>query len=226
MEAWRGLLERLGAASTAGLAEVDDGSEIYLGGILAARKLSNDRKGNPMAFVSLEDYTGTVECIAFSQAYADSKRALSSDAPLLLRGRVSTREQEKPKILLEEAHILAELIDAGRAVLHLAVSTSQQEERMRSLLELLKGHEGRCPVVLHVDHTRLGGMQVRPREIRVRPESGLLAGLEQILGPSAVRVTVGEFRGRRSAEIFPVVRTLPKRSAAPPEPEPAGLPDV
>jgi DNA polymerase-3 subunit alpha len=202
LDSWREVLERFGAASTSDLDSLEDGGDVVLGGIPVQHKNSTDRRGNPMAFVTMEDFTGTVECICFGEAYLSCREYLTGDRPILFRGRLSTREQEKPKILLEEAFALADLVKSGRFSVHLAVGTSIDEERLLAIAQRLDRHPGSCAVYLHVDHLMLGGVQMRLRERRVCPDAELLEALETLLGRSSVRLLLGEPQGKRSAEIF------------------------
>jgi len=202
LDEYRELLRRAGAVSTDRLPELEDGAPVTLGGVPVALKVSPDKKGNAMAFVSLEDFTGTVECIAFSDAFSRYRACLDADRPLLLKGRLSTREQQKPKILLEEASPLAELVDRGSASLHVIVSTRWDEERLLRLRSVLGAHPGACPVFLHIDPLALGGVIVRPREGRVCLGGDLLRVLAEVVGEERLRVHFGPVHAFRSVDIF------------------------
>jgi len=214
MDAWRLALERLGSCSTHALADLADTSEVLVGGIPVQVKTSTDRKGGTMAFVTVEDFTGTLECVVFADAFAHYRAALTGDQPLLLKGKLSTREQEKPKILLEEALPLPDLMARGRLSLHLAVSASAPAEKLERLRDTLAAHPGACPVILHVDHQLLGGVQIRLSRTRVAATDPLLRRLVDASGASSLRLLVGDGRGRRSADIFPSSRVLPARRRA------------
>lgn len=202
LDPWRNILERLSGLSTQDLEGAADGREVVLGGVPVHAKISSDKKGRDMAFVTLEDFTGTVECLAFADPFAECRDILTSDQPVLIKGRLSTREQEKPKILLEEAHLLEGLAEKGRLVLHLVVSSGWDEERFSDLYNALGEHPGSCPVFFHVDPRMLGGVQMRLRKMRVRPCPDLCRVLQEIAGEAALRVTLGEYRGGRTADLY------------------------
>lgn len=202
LDPWRSTLEGLGSISTQDLEGAEDGRDVILGGIPVHARISSDKKGREMAFVTVEDFTGTVECIAFADPFAGCRGLLTSDQPVLIKGRLSTREQEKPKILLAEAHLLENLAEKGGLVVHVVVSTKWGEDRLCALNSLLGRHPGACPVFLHVDPRMLGGVQMRLRSTRVRPGPDLCCGLREIAGEAALRVTLGEYRGGRTADLF------------------------
>ncbi|UCD93698.1 MAG: DNA polymerase III subunit alpha, partial [Candidatus Zixiibacteriota bacterium] len=56
LDRFRSELTAFGTADTQSLADVKDGREVRLGGIISVIKLMNDKRGNRMAFVTLEDF--------------------------------------------------------------------------------------------------------------------------------------------------------------------------
>ena len=61
-----------------------------------------------MAFFTLEDRYGEIECLAFPKIYAQFSHILHTDAVLRVEGEISVREDENPKILVAR---LAEVPD-------------------------------------------------------------------------------------------------------------------
>ena len=54
----------------------------------------NTKKGDRMAFVSLEDLGGMVEVIVFSELYKNSSLLLKSEDPVFIKGRVDAGRRE------------------------------------------------------------------------------------------------------------------------------------
>ena len=54
-----------------------------------------------MAFVTLEDLTGQIECLVFPRVYEKYQLLLQEDAAVVISGRISVREEESPKLLAE-----------------------------------------------------------------------------------------------------------------------------
>jgi DNA polymerase-3 subunit alpha len=202
LEEHRRLLDSLGVLPIHLLDTLPDHESALAAGLPTQVRKSVDKRGNPIAFVSLEDFTGTVECLVFSDAYQSYGRYFDTDTPLLLRGRVSTREDQKPKIRVEEAVPLADLQTNGQLTLHLALSRSAGEDLLNDIRCLLDRHPGTSPVWMHIDHQSVEGVQVRLRATRIQACDPLLGELGARLGPRAIRLTVGEPVGTRSHEIF------------------------
>ena len=203
LEEHRCVLEGLGVLPIHLLENVTDNEPVLAAGIATQLRKSFDKRGNTIAFVTLEDFTGTVECLVFSDAYQLGGRALDSDQPLLIKGRVSTREDQKPKLRVEEVLPLTDLTAGGGICLHLAVVRSVDDPDLAQLKSLLESHPGPSPVWVHVDHQSLEGVQMKLRATRITPSDPLLSALVERFGKDSVRLTLGARNGTRSREIFP-----------------------
>jgi DNA polymerase-3 subunit alpha len=78
-----------------------DGRSVELGGILTEVKGKATKKGDYMAFVTLEDMTGQIECLVFPRVYEKYQTCLQEDAAVAVSGKISVREEEAPKILAD-----------------------------------------------------------------------------------------------------------------------------
>ena len=78
------------------LREKRDGDRCTVGGIVNALRRTATKKGDPMAFVALEDLTGQTEVVLFPKTYAElDKDLIQPDRIVLVRGRVSWREARR-----------------------------------------------------------------------------------------------------------------------------------
>ena len=85
-----------------------DGRFADMGGILTAVKSKSTRKGDLMAFATLEDLTGQIECLIFPRVYERYQALLQEDTPVVISGKISVREEEAPKLLAERVSRLEE----------------------------------------------------------------------------------------------------------------------
>ncbi|MGN0745779.1 MAG: OB-fold nucleic acid binding domain-containing protein, partial [Aristaeellaceae bacterium] len=98
------------AFSTADLADLEeredhgmllDGQMVEMGGILTEVKGKATKKGAYMGFITLEDLTGQIECLVFPKIYERYQGMMAPDDLVVLTGRLSLREDEAPKLLVE-----------------------------------------------------------------------------------------------------------------------------
>ena len=168
----------------ADLADVDDGLQHTIGGVLTNLQKKWTRKGDLMAVFDLEDLGGSVEVTVFPKTMAEHGHKLEEDAIVLVRGRLDDRRGAVPKILCHEVEVveMGDLPSSRPVRLRLPidrVSRSTVEE----LKELLSAHPGDAEVYLH-----LGDRQVLrlPADYCVNPSGGLVGELRVLLGAEAV----------------------------------------
>ncbi len=80
---------------------LQDGSIQIIGGILENITTKYTKTSRTMAFLTIEDLTGSVEVLVFPNDYDKSRELLNQDAHLFIRGRVS-QEDDKPSKLIAE----------------------------------------------------------------------------------------------------------------------------
>ena len=83
-----------------------DGTKVCLCGIISSVTQKTTRKGDGMAFATLEDRTGSLELVVFSKQYEAYRRHIEEDNAVCITGTVSRREGEKGKILVNTAAML------------------------------------------------------------------------------------------------------------------------
>ncbi len=110
LDDYRDVLEKL-SFSTADLQELDeredhglsmDGQLVEMGGILTEVKGKATKKGAYMGFITLEDLTGQIECLVFPKVFERYQGMMAVDDLVILRGRLSIREEESPKLLVDK----------------------------------------------------------------------------------------------------------------------------
>jgi DNA polymerase-3 subunit alpha len=72
-----------------------DGKEVSLAVIIEAIRVTITKKGDKMALLRLRDYDGVIEVAVFPETYKKYKNLCLIDTPLLIKGKVSTRNGEK-----------------------------------------------------------------------------------------------------------------------------------
>ena len=175
------------------LLEIDgrqDGEPVRVGGLISRVSPSSDRRGNAMAFVTLEDLSGSAEVVFFSDVYASSRDLVVQDGVILVEGRLNRRngamgvQAERAAPMERSRERLTRSVDVDLA--YEAVSDGLLEDLRR----LCREHEGPCDLVVHLRGAP-GGRDpaVRSRSIRVRPTDDLLRALGALAGLDQPRLT-------------------------------------
>ncbi len=85
-------LKQVTTCSCAELDERYNGKGVTLAGIITNVRVLNTKKGDPMAFVALEDLQGSCEVVFFPKVYAEHKEKLMVDTIIIAKGKAQTRE--------------------------------------------------------------------------------------------------------------------------------------
>ena len=176
--------------STAGtdrLAELADGAEVTVGGLIAGIKYTATKKdGRRMARVFLEDLSGTVEAVAFPRTFEACAEHLAVDNIVFLRGRLD-RKLDRPAIIIDEVIPLAEARGrlSGAAVLRLNAA-EVTDEFLAELEKLLAEHRGTKPVYFLVATPEGATVRVRAGNGGVKPSEALYQDLAVLVGEGHV----------------------------------------
>jgi DNA polymerase-3 subunit alpha len=198
LQAFLPLFEKRNALRVAELPEIPDRQEVLLGGIITSIKAFTSKKsGEPMAFFTLEDMTGTVSCTMFPSVFAAQGHNLEKDKIVLLRGRANHRERMREdeegghivEVLAEEIVPLASGGANGngaqrKIVIRLDPSKRSVLRYVRETVEQYRGNGSPQEVYLHVSEG--GKLHVVRTELLAEFNEPFRAALERLLGKQTV----------------------------------------
>ncbi len=92
---------------------IKDNQTVILGGILTEVKQKVTRNNTIMAFLKLEDLGGEIEVIVFPRTLDRVRESISEDALVTIKGRISLKEDEPPKLICEKIEGL-EKVDSNK----------------------------------------------------------------------------------------------------------------
>ncbi len=133
--------------------ETMNGQEITLAGIVVWTRQIITKRGDPMAFVGLEDLQGTIELVVFPSTYAKFQDLLQEESLLLVHGKVDAKDRE-PKIICDRVqdHLIVNRpanSDPPPRQQHLYITfqrTTDQEQdkrRLKEIYSLLESYQGK-----------------------------------------------------------------------------------
>ncbi len=167
--------------------ELSEGAEVRVGGLVTAVKNYTDRKGETMAFVTLEDLDGTMEVTFFSKLWKSCAALVAPDAAVVVVGKANVGDASV-KILADEVFPIAEARERLVRAVHLRLlSPGLERETLEQVGRLARQNRGQVPLILHLVIPQHTETVLRAGEgCQVRPTPELLRGLEQLLGKDAV----------------------------------------
>ena len=112
-----------------------------LGAVISNVKEITTKARKSMAFLVLEDLTGSIEAVCFPRHYNRYKELLTEGAPLVFHGKIevtSTENEKISKFIVEKVDQLELLLDSSKNTTHIECPLPHAE----SLIELLKRYKG------------------------------------------------------------------------------------
>lgn len=122
---------------------VKDGMQIVIGGIITAVKKKVTKNNSLMAFASVEDLYGTAELLVFPKIYEKYSGLLREETIVIIKGRLSIREDDSPKILPDEIY-LPEEYKAKNNMKEIIFKIPKS--KAQSLISFAKFFTGKTPV--------------------------------------------------------------------------------
>jgi len=162
-------LARGGAVALKDLRSREDDEFVTVAGMLTAVRRTMTKQQQQMLVATLEDMTGSVECIVFPKSYAQLQATFVADAIVTIRGRVRFRERRGSNVGDDAPVELSVTVnevsayerrDLPRPPLAWHVSARSVRE-IDALARLLDESPGGVPVVLHAGEA----MEQLPRGI-------------------------------------------------------------
>jgi len=138
------LLEKFTTADSLTLQEKADGEIVRIGGIVTHIKTIHTKKGDLMAFVTVEDLHGGVEATVFSSVYAEARDLLKDDAAILVQGRIQ-RDENSVKMLADSVIPMDRAEELWSASIHINLEIDRTDRQiLERLNEIFKRHPGSC----------------------------------------------------------------------------------
>jgi DNA polymerase-3 subunit alpha len=99
---------------------VNDKENIRIVGIITSVTVKTTKKNEKMAFFSIEDKYGEIECLVFPTQYERNLARIHEDAAICVDGNISLREDEEPKVLVSR---IFELIENSEYEVHVKINS-------------------------------------------------------------------------------------------------------
>ncbi len=196
MAKYRNLSEKLGCARISDILDSDsviykDNDRVKILGLLTSVKKKITKNDSTMAFLTLEDTFGGIEVLVFPKTLMEKPAIFYEGNVVLLRGRISMREDEETKLVCEsiepcpdEAAVPEKKTEKKKAkglFLRFDTESSPQVECCRKLLDIF---DGNTPLYYYFNDKK--EYKRNPTGQGIDVNDVLLRELRKILGESNV----------------------------------------
>lgn len=131
-------------------ASVQDNQSVTMGGIISAVRKHSTKSGTFMAFVTVEDLYGSIDCVAFPRVYEKIRALLRQDVVVSVSGKLDVQPDKLPVIKLEtlnefvppeEKKAAPAAAESGERVLWVDARSLSGED-FGELVEMMEGYAG------------------------------------------------------------------------------------
>jgi DNA polymerase-3 subunit alpha len=152
------------------------------------------KQGKAMAFINVEDLTGTVEIIVFPNSYESARILISEGNKVFVKGRVQAEEEKDAKVICQD---IKSFDDCSQRVWIQLQNKAVYDEIEQKLSNVIKEMDGKDTLVLYFKEEK---------EIKVMPPKWCLGAtpenislLKDVFGEDNVKSVVGkvEFAKKR-----------------------------
>ncbi|KOM96184.1 DNA polymerase III subunit alpha [Clostridium botulinum] len=166
------------------ISSIKDGDKVVVGGMITHVSKKLTRNNDMMAFIVLEDLYSSIEVIVFPKIFNMARNIINEDEVVLLKGRVSLREDEQPKLICE---FMEPLVKINSEKLYILV---EEKKDIKLKLQEIKGvflqHKGNIPVYFCTNKER---KKFRiDRELWVNESRELMDNLRNMFGENNVKI--------------------------------------
>lgn len=178
------ILENLQGLITLGeLAEVRERRNISVAGMISSQRVIYTKKGRPMSFLKVEDLTGEVEVVVFSDLYESCQKDLREDRVMIINGYTDPKDEDEVKIISREITFLP----AEPMQLFIRIDGDKSVGEMVALKDILTSSRGNTPVYLYFEKN--GKLLLAGQECWVKDdEDDLFLRIEKLLGPDCLKI--------------------------------------
>ena len=166
--------------------DLGDMQNVRVCGVITSLRTKIDKAGKTMAFFTIDDFSGSCECLMFSKVYADFGNHVKEEEPVLIIGNV---ESSGDAIKLHVSKVLP--IEEARKdlVRDITIKIDKQKnsvEQVSAIKEILDKNEGKIPVFLHLNNNGSKANLYSLDRYRISVSEKFLDEIKSLLGNESI----------------------------------------
>ena len=170
----------MAAGEEGGPSRYGDGTNVTLAGVVASVRTKTTKNNTLMAYVMLEDATGSMELLCFSRTLTESGAYLKANLPVAVSGRVSVRDEKAPQLMVDRVIPLGSAPRRTEGEQVLWVRLPDGGESFNWFKKLLNMFPGENPAVVYLADSK------KKLQTHCILHDALLAELRETLGEASV----------------------------------------
>lgn len=164
--------------------DISDGDIVTVAGIVSSLKEKVTRSNTVMAFLEIEDFTGSIEVLVFPKMYSNFSEIIRENNIVIVTGRVDVKDEESAKLIMDTAapfssNVRPRAFKPTASGKGLVITLQDNElpliDKLRSAVFKNKGD---IPITINC---RYGSIAVSPK-CNCNPSENLISTIDSIVG--------------------------------------------
>jgi DNA polymerase-3 subunit alpha len=171
--------------------ELNENAATRNGGIITAVKVIQTKKdaSKEMAFITLEDFSDSIEVVVFPDVYSQFKSMIKMDKMVFVIGRISRKEEDNTKILAEEIIRIEETRDKfTKNVLICMTAQGLEKTAIDSINNIVSKSPGKCALYIDVKTILNETVRMKSSKYMINPDTKTIKSLRKLLGQDSVKI--------------------------------------
>lgn len=161
-----------------------DGAIATIGGLITEKTIKTTKKGQLMAFLTVEDVVGTVEVVVFPNSFTANRVVIDHAEKVFVTGKVQANVDENAKLICDK---VVDFASIPRKLWIRFASLSDYEDKKDELYGILYNSDGKDTVVIYC--TKENKRLTLPASRTIRVDSELIQKIQSMYGEKNVTTT-------------------------------------
>lgn len=161
-----------------------DGAIATIGGLITEKTIKTTKKGQLMAFLTVEDVVGTVEVVVFPNSFTANRVVIDHAEKVFVTGKVQANVDENAKLICDK---VVDFASIPRKLWIRFASLSDYEDKKDELYGILYNSDGKDTVVIYC--TKENKRLTLPASRTIMVDSELIQKLQAMYGEKNVTTT-------------------------------------
>ncbi len=186
LDEFRAELKAFSSHAISQLDQLRNDQDVSICAMVSHVKIHYDRKNRPMAFITIENFTGSMEGLVFADTYAEYRDLLQVEKVVVLQGKLSMREEEEPKLRVDRVIDLSEAWQRLSRAFFISFDLNHLDENsLRRVNQVLRTNPGQCQLYFQLKAEEKKSNYLSKR-YKVRPNPDMLHRLQELVGKENV----------------------------------------
>ena len=161
-----------------------DGAIATIGGLITEKTIKTTKKGQLMAFLTVEDVVGTVEVVVFPNSFTANRVVIDHAEKVFVTGKVQANVDENAKLICDK---VVDFASIPRKLWIRFASLSDYEDKKDELYGILHESDGKDTVVIYC--TKENKRITLPSNRTIKVNSELIQKLQAMYGDKNITTT-------------------------------------